>query len=169
MLFRSGPKAEIYAGGVLTVQVINGHRLTEVQVDGIAVNYIHDAPNLYIMIPTEAKGETDLKLISDNGEAVYKIPVIGTGIIETIIYEGDLFALNWGNPLRLNKPDFENVPAGAKLKIYMASTLAGASIAYADANWTKFQINDPNFDTQWGTISVPEGSTSYEIDRKSVV
>lgn len=164
-----GPKAEIYAGGVLTVQVINGHRLTEVQVDGIAVNYIHDAPNLYIMIPTEAKGETDLKLISDNGEAVYKIPVIGTGIIETIIYEGDLFALNWGNPLRLNKPDFENVPAGAKLKIYMASTLAGASIAYSDANWTKFQINDPNFDTQWGTISVPEGSTSYEIELTSEI
>lgn len=158
-----GPKAEIHAGGVLTVQVENGERLIQVQIDGTSVNFIHDAPNLYIVIPGNAKGETELKLVSDNGTAIYIIPVIGAGIVETVIYEGDLYALNWSEGLRLSKSSFESVPAGATLKIYMAESPAGASIAYSDANWTKFDLDDPNFDAQWGTISVPEGSTSYEI------
>lgn len=159
-----GPKAEIHAGGVLTLQVENGSRLNQVQINGSPVNYIHDAPNLYVVIPGNAKGATELKLISDNGEATYTIPVIGAGIIETVIYEGDLYALNWSEGLRLNKEHFESVPAGSKLKIYMGESSEGASIAYSDANWTKFIINDPNFDTQWGTISVPVGSKSYEIE-----
>src|SRR5690554_851869 len=162
-----GPKAEIHAGGVLTVQVENGTNLTGVTINDAPVNFILDAPNLYIVIPGNAKGETGLKLISSNGEAHYTIPVIGAGIVETVIYEGDLFELNWSNPLRLDKELFESVPAGSKLKIYMAESIAGASIAYNDANWTKIIIEDPNFDPQWGTLSVPEGTTSYEIELTS--
>ena len=157
-----GPKAEIHAGGVLTVQVENGAKLTGVHINGVTVNYIVDAPNLYIVIPNDAKGATELKLISSNGEAVYTIPVIGAGIVETIVYQG-IFALNWSDPLPLDKAVFESVPAGSRLKIYMAATGGGASIAYNDATWNKFTIDDPNFSAQWGTISVPEGSTSYEI------
>jgi len=159
-----GPKAEIRAGGVLTVQVENGERLNEVRIGGISVNFIVDAPNLYVVIPGNASGDTDLILISDNGEAHYWIPVIGSGIVETIIYDDELFELNWGEPLRLDKDLFENIPAGSKLKIYMAAAPEGASIAYSDANWEKLIIDDPNFDTQWETISVPEGAVDYEIE-----
>ncbi len=158
-----GPKAEIHAGGVLTIEVENGEKLIDVQVNGESVNYIHDYPNLYVVIPGNAKGETELKLISSNGVAQYTIPVIGAGVVETVVYEG-LFNLNWSEPLRLNKDLFESVPAGSKLKLYMAATDAGASVAFSDANWTKFNINDPNFDAQWGTVSLPEGTTSYEIE-----
>lgn len=159
-----GPKAEIKAGGVLTVQVENGKRLREVKIGGVSVNFIFDAPNLYVVIPGNASGDTEMTLISDNGEAHYRIPVIGSGIIETVIYEDELFELNWGEPLRLDKDLFENIPAGSKLKIYMAAAPEGASIAYSDANWEKLIIDDPNFDTQWETISVPEGAVDYEIE-----
>lgn len=159
-----GPKAEIHAGGVLTVEVENGRNLTRVDVDGKSVNYILDAPNLYIVIPGNAKGDTELKLVSNNGEAVYTIPVIGTGIVETVIYDDGLFALSWGEPLRLNKDLFENVPAGSTLRIYMSEATSSSSIAYSDANWAKLEIDDPNFDSEWGTVSIPEGSTSYDIE-----
>lgn len=159
-----GSKTEIKAGGVLTVQVENSERLTDVQIGGVSVNYIVDAPNLYIVIPGNASGDTEMILISDNGEARYSIPVIGSGIVETVIYEDELFALNWSEPLRLDKDLFEDIPAGSKLKIYMAAAPEGASIAYTDANWEKLIIDDPNFDVEWETISVPEGAVDYEIE-----
>lgn len=157
-------KAEIPAGGVLTVQVENGEALKEVLINGQPVNFIVDAPNLYIVIPGNASGETELSLVSSNGEAIYRIPVKGKGIVETVIYDGELFELNWSEGLRLNKELFENVPAGSKLKIYMAESPEGASIAYSDANWVKLTIDDPNFDPQWETVSIPVGSTDYTID-----
>src|SRR5690625_7979621 len=79
-----GPKDEIRAGGVLTVQVENGERLNEVRIGGISVNFIVDAPNLYVVIPGNASGDTDLILISDNGEAHYWIRVFGCGVVDTI-------------------------------------------------------------------------------------
>src|SRR5690625_4885184 len=110
-----------------------------------------------------------MTLISDNGDAHYRISIIGSGIIETVIYEDELFELNWGEPLRLDKDLFENIPAGSKLKIYMAAAPEGASIAYSDANWEKLIIDDPNFDTQWETISVPGGAVDYEIELTSEI
>lgn len=157
-------KAEIPAGGVLTVQVENGEVLETVLIDGQPVNFIVDAPNLYIVIPGNASGETELSLVSSNGEAVYRIPVKGKGIVETVIYDDELYELNWSEGLRLNKELFENVSPGSKLRIYMAESPEGASIAYSDANWAKLTIDDPNFDPQWETISVPAGSTDYTIE-----
>jgi len=157
-----GPKAEIYAGDVLTVKVGNGDKLTHVQINGAPVNFIHDAPNLYIVIPSSAGGETELKLISSNGTAVYKIPVIGTGIVETVIWEG-LWTLQWGDCPRLNKPLFEGVPAGARLKVYLTVTRGGgADLAFIDANWGKLMTDHPDSKGD-GTVAVAEGSKDVVI------
>ncbi|MDR2057394.1 MAG: hypothetical protein LBP83_03770 [Dysgonamonadaceae bacterium] len=157
-----GPKAEIHAGSALSLEIENGDKLTDVQINGISAKYILDAPKLYIAIPNNARGNTELKLVSSNGEAVYTIPVIGAGIIETVIWEG-LYELNWGEPVRLNKEYFENVPAGSKMKVTLSTIASDASIAFSDANWTKLTIDHPNFDPQWGTVSLPEGTTEVEF------
>jgi hypothetical protein len=157
-----GPKAEIHAGGVLTLEVENGDKLADVQINGASVKYILDAPHLYVVIPSNAKGDTELKLVSSNGTAVYTIPVIGAGIVETVIFEG-LHELSWGAGLTLNKEYFQNVPAGSILKLNLTVTEAGASIAFSDAGWNKLTVDDPNFDPQWGTVSLAEGTTDLAI------
>ena len=157
-----GPKAEIYAGQVLTVEVGNGDKLTEVQINGASVNFIHDTPKLYIVIPGHVGGETELKLVSSNGSAVYKIPVIGAGVVETVIWEG-LWTLQWGDCPRLNKHLFEGVPAGARLKVYLTVTRAGgADLAFIDANWGKLMTDHPDSKVD-GTVAVAEGSKDVVI------
>jgi hypothetical protein len=157
-----GPKAEIHAGGVLTLEVENGDKLTDVQINGVSVKYILDAPHLYVVIPNNAKGDTELKLVSSNGQAVYTIPVIGAGIVETVIWTG-AHELAWGAGLTLNKDLFESVPAGSKMKVTLAVTASGASIAFGDAGWAKLTVDHPDFDPQWGTVPLPEGTKEVEI------
>jgi len=157
-----GPKAEINAGTVLTVEVGNGDKLTEVQINGVSVNFIHDEPNLYIVIPGDAKGETELKLISSNGEAVYTIPVIGSGLVETVIWEG-IWELQWGECPRLNKEFFQGVPPGSLLKVYLVVTRdGGADLAFIDANWGKLFTDHPDSKSD-GTVGVTEGATDVTI------
>jgi hypothetical protein len=157
-----GPKAKIHAGGALSLDVENGDKLTDVQVNGASVQYILNAPQLHIVIPGNAKGDTELKLVSSNGTAVYTIPVIGAGIVETVIWQG-LWELAWGDVIRLNKESFESVPAGSILRVTLATTASGASIAFNDANWAKLTVDHPDFDPQWGTVSLPEGTTTVEF------
>jgi hypothetical protein len=157
-----GPKAEIYAGGVLTLDVENGDKLADVQINGVSAKYILDAPKLYIVVPGNAKGDTELKLVSSNGTSVYTIPVIGAGIVETVIFEG-LQELTWGEPIRLNKESFESVPAGSTMKVTLSTIASGASIAFSDAGWEKLTVDHPDFDPQWGTVSLPEGTTEVEF------
>ena len=155
-------KAEINAGTVLTVEVNNGDKLTEVQVNGVPVNFIHDAPNLYIVIPGAAKGETELTLVSSNGMAVYTIPVIGAGLVETVIWEG-LWPLQWGDCPRLNKEFFQGVPAGSRLKVYLTVTReGGADLAFIDANWGKLFTDHPDSKAD-GTVGVAEDATDVTI------
>ncbi|MDR0412981.1 MAG: hypothetical protein LBH61_04170 [Dysgonamonadaceae bacterium] len=157
-----GPKAEIYAGGVLSLTVENGNQLTDVQINGAPVKYILDNPLLYAVVPNNAKGDTELKLVSSNGTAVYTIPVIGAGIVETVVFEG-LHELNWGAGLTLEKDLFRSVPSGSVLKVYLTVTDAGASIAFSDAGWTKLTVDHPDFQPDWGTVALAEGTTSLEI------
>jgi hypothetical protein len=157
-----GPKSEIHAGSVLTLEIENGSQLTGVQINGAPVQYILDVTKLYVVIPNNANGNVELKLISSNGEALYAIPIIGAGIVETVIFEG-LHELIWGEGLHLDKEYFQNVPAGSKMKLNLTVTDGGASIAFSDAGWTKLTIDDPNFQPEWGTIALAEGTTAIEI------
>jgi hypothetical protein len=289
-----GPKAEIHAGGVLSIEVENGDKLIDVQINSASAKYILDDPKLYIVIPGNTNGDTELKLVSSNGTAVYTIPVIGSGFTETVIWEG-LLDITWGdggrvvlrasdfvdvpagsiltfnfqqkdawgqaqinngawtqisfdelggsgtittntyndksitkqeliltreildniianqtvdgdfdgagiiiqgsdwiftkitlttpggktetvimdtpvdfgawaNTIRISKESFGGVRAGAILKLYYTASGGTPQFALQDANWTKVAIpDDPNFDSQWGSVTVPEDGTTYEI------
>jgi hypothetical protein len=155
-----GPKAEIHAGSALSLEIENGDKLTDVQINGVSVKYILDAPKLYIAIPNNVSGNTELKLVSSNEEAVYTIPVIGEGFTETIIWEG-MLEITWsdGGRVVLNASDFADVPAGSIMTMHFQQKDA----------WGQAQINNG----AWALIPFAElgGSgtiTTNTYDDKSV-
>jgi hypothetical protein len=138
-----GPKAEIHAGGVLTLDVENGDKLADVQINGASVKYILDAPKLYIVVPGNAKGDTELKLVSSNGTSVYTIPVIGAGFTETVIWE-EMLEITWGDGGRvvLKASDFENVPAGSILTFNFQQKEAWGQAQINNGAWAQIPFDE---------------------------
>ncbi|WP_159519195.1 IPT/TIG domain-containing protein [Sunxiuqinia indica] len=137
------PETEINAGTVLTLDVYNEDKLTDVMVNGASTQYILQGATLYVLIPNNAGGKTDVTLVSSNGEITYELDVIGSGTQETVIFEGPL-SLTWGDGGRAFVPisAFEGVSSGAVLKIYFTQT----------DNWGQAQINNGN----WAPIPFAE-------------
>jgi hypothetical protein len=160
-----GSDVEIKAGDILQVAIENGDMLTGVQVNNVTVQYILAGSTLNVLIPDNAGGKTALKLISFNGEVSYDIQVIGNSTIETTIYTGPIELSGWDNNFSIDKTAFENVAAGSIMKIYYAPTGGGdAQIKLNDDDWKVIELTgDPNFSSQWGTLSLPGDATSYEI------
>ncbi|KAA6300684.1 MAG: hypothetical protein EZS26_003172 [Candidatus Ordinivivax streblomastigis] len=160
-----GSDVEIKASNILQIAVENGDKLTNVQVNNTTVQYILSGSTLNVLIPNNAGGKTALKLISSNGEVSYDIQVIGNSTIETTIYTGPIELSGWGNNFSIDKTAFENVAAGSIMKIYYAPTGGGdAQIKLNDDDWKVIELTgDPNFSSQWGTLSLPGDATSYEI------
>jgi len=157
-----GPRDEIFAGGVLSVIVGNGDKLTDVQINGESVNFIVDVNNLYIMIPRNAKGNTELKLISGINSAVYTIPVIAMGIVETTVWEG-LLELSW-DAYAIPKANFGDPKSGARLRFYYSSTGSDTKLKLYYGDWEgPIEIDDPNFDPGEGLLVIPEGVGYYDI------
>ncbi len=156
------PDTETDAGTILTVEVKNEDKLTDVQVNGSSTQYILQGTTLYVLIPGTAGGNTELTLISSNGSVSYTIPVIGSGTTETVIMS-DIHDLgSWtgeadGGAFRLYKSAFSDVPAGATLKFYFTVTGYG-----------QMQINDANWAQQGAIREFSDVSqTSYEMELTS--
>lgn len=144
-----GDDVEINAGTILLLDIENGDKLTDVQVDNVTTQYILQGSVLYVLIPDNAGGETSLKLISSNGEVEYAISVIGSGITETVAWEG-LTEITWADGGRIFVPAaaFEGVGAGSILKFYFQQKEA----------WGQAQINNGG----WATIPFAElGNDGY--------
>ena len=157
------PGTEIFAGEILVVEILNGDKLMDVQMRGASVQYILNGTVLYVLVPRNASGNTELKLVSSNGEVAYTIPVIGMGFTETVIWEGP-WVLQWSDCPRLNKDIFESIPAGSTLKVYLTVTNSGsADLAFIDANWGKINTGHPDSKGDF-TVAVFEGTTSIEIE-----
>lgn len=140
---------EIHAGKILAISVQNGDKLTNVQVNGATTQYIFQGGTLNVLIPSNAGGETALKLISSNGEVTYTIKVIASGVTETVLFTGPLL-ITWSDGGRVILPAtaFSGLTAGAILKIYFTQ----------NDNWGQIQINNGN----WSTISFAElGNGGY--------
>lgn len=144
-----GDDIEILAGEVFQFDIINGEVLTEVLINGTSSQFIVQETVLHVMIPSGANGPSDLNLISSNGDITYEINVTGSGITETVVFEGPL-ALTWGDGGRVFVPEtaFEGVPAGSVMKIYFTQT----------ENWGQAQINNGS----WTPIPFAElGNDGY--------
>jgi len=125
---------EIYAGDLLIVEVANVDKLTSIQVEGNTAQYIREGNKLRILIPSGSYGEDiDLTFVSSNGEITYKIEVLQGGVVETVIFTGPV-EMTWsdGGRVHLSMSDFENLTAGAILKIAIEQ----------NDNWGQIQINN---------------------------
>ena len=156
------PDNEIDAGTLMAVDIKNEDKLTGVQVDGSSTQYILHGSRLYILIPDDAAGTTQLNLISSNGSVGYTVPVVGSGIVETVIMDTVHDLGSWaseedGGAFRLYKSSFEDVAAGSTLRFYFTVTGAG-QLQLNDAGWG--QIGDVlNFSD--------ESQTSYDVELTS--
>jgi hypothetical protein len=129
--------AEIKAGELLRVTVENSNMLTGVEANGAATQYILQGAALYVLIPVNANGQTSLKLVSSNGAATYPIDVTGLGTVETVVFQGPL-DITWNDGGRVIIPasDFENVTAGAVMKIYFTQKDAWGQAQINNGSWT---------------------------------
>lgn len=139
------------AGELLVVNLLNGDKLTGVEVNGQTVQYILNGEKLYINLPSSCGAASKVRLISSNGEITYTYDVIPATHVEKVIFN-EVFSLgNWdAGGLRLYKDAFQGIPAGALLVFHVA-TDADAQIQLNDANWGQFAM-----------IDVPAGATRAE-------
>ncbi|WP_255495252.1 hypothetical protein [Dysgonomonas sp. 521] len=153
-----GSDEEIKSGTILALDVQNGDKLTGVQVNGNNAQYILQGSTLNILVPSNANGNTEFKLISSNGEVIHTIYITSSGIVETVIMDEVRDLGSWagegaGGAFRLYKESFEGVKAGAILKFYFTVTGYG-----------QLQLNNANW-SAWDTpVFEDAGQTFYEME-----
>ena len=140
-----GEDAELKGGEVWMVEVVNGDKLTGVQVDGQDVDFIINGSKLYINVPQMANASSMVKLISSNGEIEYAVAFIPATEIKNSVWSG-MVQLSWGVGGRVIIPAsaFENVPAGARMVLCYEQV---------DQQWDQAQINYAD----WSGINFTEG------------
>lgn len=134
-----GDDTEINAGSTVNFEIANADKLTGVQVNGQAVQYILNGNTLIVQVPASAGKDSKVTLVSSNGTITYNIAVIPATHQERVVYGGPMIDLSWGgdegvNKLRLYKESLEDVPAGAVL-VFHVSPGEEAQIQVNDANW----------------------------------
>ena len=135
------PDVEILAGEILTVEVVNGDKLTDVQLNGATTQFILKGTELSMLVPADAGGRTELKLVSSNGEVAYTIQVTGTGPIITTIWEGeyDMFTNEWADAVTIANSWFSDAVEGNILRVYHSRVGTnpdkGPEIQYANGDW----------------------------------
>ncbi len=157
----------------VTLPVTNGDKLTSIEVNGIACDFLYNstASTITFVIPTEAVEYSPLRMVSSNGEYTTTLPV-------DIITEYDLtpccvnqsdqsvvmtfpFTMAWADSgrFRLNR--------GMDPAIESMSYTAGVSVIKFHVTGTgQLQINDPNW-SAWTTLA--EWSDASEKDMELVL
>lgn len=124
------PEEDIVVGTICQVEIANGDRLTEVQVDGTSVNYIVNGNNLLFNVPTTAGSNSTVKLISSNGEIEYTFPFVSGVAEETVIWTGNFDLGNWANgmqDLAWGGYDFSALQAGNTIIVYFTQDATASS------------------------------------------
>ena len=92
-----GEDVEVKAGSAVTLVVANGDKLTGVEVNGSAVQYVLTEGNkLIIGLPETCGAGTKIRLISSNGEITYTIDVTPNTEVNTVIWTGAVDLNAWG-------------------------------------------------------------------------
>ena len=92
-----GEDVEVKAGSAVTLVVANGDKLTGVEVNGTAVQYVLTEGNkLIIGLPESCGAGTKIRLISSNGEITYTLDVTPNTEVNTVIWTGAVDLNAWG-------------------------------------------------------------------------
>lgn len=162
-----GEDEELKGGEIFTIAVENGDKLTGVEVDGKAVQYIINDNTLVIAVPQLANANTKVKLISSNGTVEYPIAFIPATNIKNEVWKG-LIDITWNEGGRVIIPAsaFKDVPAGARMVLHYAQkdqTWAQAQINYGDFTTINFKEGDVKFD---GTLT-PTDVYGWKFENRS--
>lgn len=153
-------ETEIKAGTSMNVTVVNGDKLTGVQIDGTDCQWIltgEDNDQLIIGVPNTAGSGSEIKLISSNGEYTAKYDFIPASSVKKSLFSG-LKELTWNDGGRIMIPAsaFQNVPAGAEM------TIAYSQI---DQQWGCAQFNYGNWS---GANFIADGEYSVSFNQTLV-
>lgn len=146
-----GEEVELKAGNSMTLIVANGDKLTGVEMNGEACQWIltgDEKNQLIIGIPESAKAKSVVRLISSNGEISYNIAVIPATSVKKTLWAG-LTQITWNDGGRVTVPaaSFEGVPAGAVLTFcYTQKDQVWAQAQINYGNWTGINFNQSGED-----------------------
>lgn len=162
-----GEDEELKGGEILSLNVENGDKLTGVEVDGKAVQFIINGNTLVIAVPQMANANTKVKLISSNGSIEYPIAFIPATEIKNEVWKG-MVDITWGTGGRVIIPAsaFKDVPAGARMVLHYAQKTdvwAQAQINYGDFTTINFTEGDVKVN---GTL-VPTDVYGWEFSNRS--
>lgn len=124
---------KVEAGALLELEVANGDKLTQVNVNGSQVQFILRDSKLMISLPAEIVGEATLELVSSNGSISYQIEIIGS--MGTLIYEGPLATGSWANSAQISSNMFATAQVGQVITVVVSDLQAGAQGSFKNSSW----------------------------------
>ena len=158
--------AELKAGESFVLPVANGDKLTGVEINGEACQYVITSNNqLIIGIPTTAKKGSKVRLISSNGEITYTFDFIPNTEVTTVLWTGQAVADDWKDqPYVLSDGGKEltdaGVVAGDIITFHITPLEAAWKIQFVEGHWgpTYASICSIGNDTEGGKF------TEYDLD-----
>ena len=124
---------KVDAGVLLELEVANGDKLTQVNVNGSQVQFILRDSKLMISLPAETVGEATLELVSSNGSISYQIEIVGS--MGTLIYEGPLATGSWANSAQISSNMFATAQVGQVITVVVSDLQAGAQGSFKNSSW----------------------------------
>lgn len=124
---------KVDAGALLELEVANGDKLTQVNVNGSLVQFILRDSKLMISLPAETVGEAALELVSSNGSISYQIEIVGS--MGTLIYEGPLATGSWANSAQISSNMFATAQVGQVITVVVSDLQAGAQGSFKNSSW----------------------------------
>ena len=158
--------AELKAGDSFVLPVANGDKLTGVEINGEACQYVLTGNNqLIIGIPAKAKKGAKVRLISSNGEITYTIDFIPNTEVTTVLWTGQAVADDWANqPYVLSDAGQElkdaGVVAGDIISFHITPLEDAWKIQFVEGHWgpTYASICSIGNDTEGGKF------TEYDLE-----
>lgn len=122
------------AGSLLEMTVVNGDKLEQVRVNGVAVQFILRESTLLVSLPADVTGEVSLELVSSNGTITYSVLVMGS--MGTLIFEGPLVTGGWANSAQIAADNFAGAQVGQVITVVVSDLLSGAQGSFKNGSWS---------------------------------
>jgi len=140
--------AELKAGESFVLPVANGDKLTGVEINGEACQYVlSGGGQLIIGIPTTAKKGSKVRLISSNGEITYTIDFIPNTEVNTVLWTGLADLQNWSFNWEIGKGTFgDNNPnmfkdmdlqEGDVIRVFVTPVDGWWMVKFYDGHWAE--------------------------------
>ena len=146
-------------GEMFIVEIENADHLTGVQIDGADVKFILNGNTLYFAIPEGSKADSQLTLVSDNGNVVYTMNIDPGDFLVTPIWTGEFNGDSWSVGCQDLAWDgaaiWNDVEPGLILRLYVEPIVG-------PGEWWCVQ---PRHGANWGKLpaSVPEQFDTPEV------